>query len=178
MLERRACLGLAEHMQASTGAYDEASSARGKFPRLPSKLRGEVHFSQARRRSGEPAIALPGPLCQPLAPRPSDGCSQLELGLKDFLIEKGCKPKELARKPYGHDLEQLYSEAQAAGLVLRFELVEYMLEQIHEWHNGPARVRYEFAEEKTLPMCEVVFPLVKEILRRTKEASPADKWVL
>jgi hypothetical protein len=102
----------------------------------------------------------------------------LELGLKVFLIKKGFKPKRLARKPYGHDLEQLYSEAKAAGLVLRFELVEYMLEWINEWHNGPARVRYEFAEEKTLPMCEVVFPLIEEIISRTRDTASVEGWLL
>ncbi len=94
----------------------------------------------------------------------------LELGLKAFLIRYGMTEEDLSKRPYGHDLERLYSEALRHGLSLRFADANKMIAWCNEWHSGRIKIRYKFTETRTLPMCRVVFPLIEEIIERGLES--------
>lgn len=89
----------------------------------------------------------------------------LELGLKAFLMKQGTDPKTLARRPYSHNLVALYDKALDHGLSLDYKDADKMLRWINKWHNNPTKIRYEFGEQRTLPMCVVIFPLVEAIIR-------------
>lgn len=91
----------------------------------------------------------------------------IELGIKAYLIGKGCSEESLRSKPFGHDLVELYKAAKAKGLVLTTPNAEDLIEWINEWHCQGVKIRYEFTEERALPMCEVLFPLASEIIQKT-----------
>jgi HEPN domain-containing protein len=132
-------------------------------------ISGSIRFlaeAQKLRRAGPPDQA----------PEQMITFHALELSLKAFLIKKGFSPRTLARTPFGHNLLQLYAEAEENGLALRVAQPEYLFEWINEWHNAPARVRYVFGEEKTLPMCDVVFPIIMEIATQARDASASQAW--
>jgi hypothetical protein len=89
----------------------------------------------------------------------------IELGIKAFLIGKGYTEESLRSKPFGHDLVQLCKAAKAKGLVLATPNADELIEWINEWHVT-AWIRYEFTEERALPTCETLFPLVSEIIQK------------
>jgi|ERR1700728_4561589 len=91
----------------------------------------------------------------------------LELGLKAFLIAKGYTEEKLRRSPYGHNLVELLKAAKAEGLVLTTAYADELIEWINEWHYDDVKIRYEFTEERSLPMCGVLFPLASEIIQKT-----------
>jgi hypothetical protein len=91
----------------------------------------------------------------------------IELGIKAFLAGKGYTEEKLRNKPLGHNLVELHKEARAQGLVLVTPHAHELIEWINEWHCDDVKIRYEFIEDRTLPMCEVLFPLAREIIQRT-----------
>ena len=97
----------------------------------------------------------------------------IELGLKAFLAGAGYTDEELRNKPLGHNLVELYNEAKAKGLNLVTPYANELIEWINEWHCDGVKIRYEFVEDRTLPMCEVLFPLAREIIQKTTLPSPA-----
>jgi hypothetical protein len=97
----------------------------------------------------------------------------IELGLKAYLISKGYTEESLRSKPFGHDLVELYKAAKAKGLVLTTPNADELIEWINEWHCHGVKIRYEFTEERALPMCETLFPLASEIIQETALPAPA-----
>ena len=90
----------------------------------------------------------------------------LELALKAFLAKHGFTAKTLRNKPYGHNLDRLYSEAAEHGLSLQPHNKE-LIEAINEYHYKHI-VRYEFAKTRTVPMCMTLFPIIEAILAAGK----------
>ena len=86
----------------------------------------------------------------------------LELGLKAYLISQGIRPERLARRPFGHDLDGLYVEANKRGLQLQYREAAYMLEWINEWHSEGAKIRYDFVSQRDLRWDLSFFPLPKK----------------
>jgi len=91
----------------------------------------------------------------------------IELGLKAFLLAEGYTEQTLRSRPFGHDLVELYKAAQTKGLVLSTPNAEELIKWTNEWHSHGVKIRYEFTEERTLPMCETLFPLASEIIQKT-----------
>jgi hypothetical protein len=91
----------------------------------------------------------------------------IELGLKAFLISIGRAEKELERRPFGHDLVALYNAAVAGGMTLNTPDAKEFIEWINEWHCHGVKIRYLFTAERTLPICETLFPLAGEIISKT-----------
>jgi hypothetical protein len=91
----------------------------------------------------------------------------IELGLKAFLISIGKTERELERRPFGHDLVALYDAALAGGMVLNTPNARDFIEWINEWHCHGVKIRYLFTTERTLPICETLFPLAVEIISKT-----------
>ena len=91
----------------------------------------------------------------------------LELGLKAFLLNRGMREKQLW-KNFGHNLTKLFEEAVDRGLMLEYPDAEKMIRWLNEWHCDRTKIRYEFIEQRTLPMCETIFPLIREILLSCK----------
>ena len=81
----------------------------------------------------------------------------IEFGLKAFLIKCGVPEWGLREKPYGHDLVCLYNMAKQRGLALGITDVDEMLAWINEWHHCGVKIRYEFTEQRTLPICATLF---------------------
>ena len=92
----------------------------------------------------------------------------LELALKSFLAKSGLTNQQLKRKPYGHNLVNLYAEAQTRGLSISLPDAEHLIKWSNEFHDGDAFVRYEFTITRELPMCAVLFPLIEEVLSASK----------
>ena len=88
----------------------------------------------------------------------------IELALKAYLLKHGVNLEELRKRPYGHDLSQLYGEAVRLGLALVDPDAGKMIDWVNEWHCDDVKIRYEFVTQRTLPMCATLFPLVKSIL--------------
>jgi hypothetical protein len=91
----------------------------------------------------------------------------IELALKAFLIGRNYTEETLRHRPYGHDLVELLKTAKAEGLILTTPYADELIEWINEWHYDDVKIRYQFTEERTLPMCEVLFPLASEIIQKT-----------
>jgi hypothetical protein len=87
----------------------------------------------------------------------------VELGLKAFLIKHRID-RLVLQKQYGHDLIRLYEEAKSHGMMLAVGNVDRDILWINEWHGAGASIRYEFDEQRTLPICETLFPLARAIL--------------
>lgn len=98
----------------------------------------------------------------------------IELGLKAFLIDKGYTEETLKARPFGHDLVELHKAAKQQGLILTTPHAEALIDWINEWHNRGVKIRYEFTEQRELPMCETLFPLAEEIIQKTSLSSPAE----
>jgi HEPN domain-containing protein len=90
----------------------------------------------------------------------------LELALKAFLAKHGLTRVKLRKKPYGHDLDRLYSEAVKRRLSLPPRSKE-LIAEINEYHNTQI-IRYEFAKTRTVPTCKMLFPIVEAILAACK----------
>lgn len=88
----------------------------------------------------------------------------LELGLKAFLAKSGLSNDELRKKPFSHNLVNLYGEACKRGLSISLHKVEETIEWINEYHDQGALLRYDFAQTRELPMCATLFPIVQAIL--------------
>jgi hypothetical protein len=91
----------------------------------------------------------------------------IELGLKAFLISIGRTEMELERRPFGHDLVALYDAATGGGMAIGTPNAKDLIEWINEWHCHRAKIRYLFTAERTLPICETLFPLAGEIISKT-----------
>ncbi|MGA2411417.1 MAG: hypothetical protein ABSG46_13635 [Candidatus Binataceae bacterium] len=86
----------------------------------------------------------------------------IELGLKAFIIKHGIDTLVL-KKQYGHDLIGLYEAAKSRGMRLAVSNVDRDILWINEWHGDSASIRYEFDEQRTLPICGTLFPLAHAI---------------
>ncbi len=86
----------------------------------------------------------------------------IDLALKAFLINKRKTNGEL-RKAFRHDLLGLYEEAKRSGLNVMSNDADKDIFWINEWHGG-AGIRYDFGEQRTLPICSTLFPLADEII--------------
>jgi hypothetical protein len=87
----------------------------------------------------------------------------IELGLKAFLLKPGLPTEKLRKKPFGHDLVQLYAEAKRRGMSLAISDADELISWINEWHDD-VKIRYEFANHRTLPICKTLFPLTAAII--------------
>lgn len=83
------------------------------------------------------------------------------------LIARNYTEETLRHRPYGHNLVELLKTAKAEGLILTTPYADELVEWINEWHYDDVKIRYQFAEERSLPMCEVLFPLASEIIQKT-----------
>lgn len=96
----------------------------------------------------------------------------IELVLKAFLARSGMNAEQLAKRPYGHNLVKLYDEAKGRGLSINLPNVDDMLACINKFHYGEGKgspVRYEFAEVRTLPICEAhLYPFVQAVADATR----------
>jgi hypothetical protein len=88
----------------------------------------------------------------------------LELALKSFLAKRGLSDKKLQKKPFGHNLVNLYEEARKRGLSISLN-EDTNIQWLGEYHNVP--LRYEF-RTRELPPCDVFFPIVEAILKAVK----------
>jgi HEPN domain-containing protein len=86
----------------------------------------------------------------------------LELALKAFLAKHGLTRETLRNKPYGHDLDRLYSDAIQRGLSPPPRSKE-LIAAVNEYHNTHI-IPYEFATTRTVPTCATLFPIVEAIL--------------
>ena len=92
----------------------------------------------------------------------------VELGLKAFLAQHGID-KRVLKNEYGHDLIKLYQAARSRGMTLAaVDNVDRDILWINEWHGAGASIRYEFDEQRTLPICETLFPLARAILNASR----------
>ena len=96
----------------------------------------------------------------------------IELGLKAYLITKGFDKSTLRAKPYGHDLVNLLKAAKEKGLVLTTPHAEALIEWVNEWHCHDVKIRYEFKDDRELPTCDELIPLVVEIIQKTSLPLP------
>jgi hypothetical protein len=69
-------------------------------------------------------------------------------------------------KPYGDDLDRLYSDAVQHGLSAPLGSKE-LIAAVNEYHNAHV-IRYEFATTRTVPTCATLFPIVEAILAACK----------
>jgi hypothetical protein len=88
----------------------------------------------------------------------------IELGLKAFLVKQGLTEDQLRRKPFGHNLIGLFEEAKRRGLALDLANADEFIAWVNEWHCEGVKIRYDFTEARTLPMCQDLFPLIEAIL--------------
>jgi hypothetical protein len=92
----------------------------------------------------------------------------VELGLKAFLAKTGLTVIELSKKPYGHDLVALYSEAVRRGLAVAVPEVDKTLEHLNQYHSKGAVLRYNFSDSRELPLCSDLFPFISALLNASK----------
>lgn len=92
----------------------------------------------------------------------------IELGLKAFLIKNGMSAERLRKKPYGHNLTELFEAAARRGLTLGDPDARGMLQWANEWHSEGVKIRYEFAEPRELPICSTLFPLTEAIINASR----------
>jgi hypothetical protein len=93
----------------------------------------------------------------------------IELALKALLLGKGLTLDELKKRPYGHNLVNLYEAAQQrSGLRLPVADADKFLTWINEYHDRDALIRYEFTRTRTLPMADTLFPIVAALIEAGK----------
>lgn len=90
----------------------------------------------------------------------------IELALKAFLIARGFTEKALKGKSFGHDLNKLYAAAKANGLKLETPNADDLIAWSNEWHAEGVKIRYEFSEQRTLPLCDALVPIASEIINK------------
>jgi hypothetical protein len=88
----------------------------------------------------------------------------IELGLKAFLAKRGLTEDQLRRKPFRHNLIRLFEEAKNQGLALDLRNADESIAWVNEWHCDGVKIRYDFTETRTLPMCQELFLLIEAIL--------------
>jgi hypothetical protein len=86
-----------------------------------------------------------------------------ELALKAFLAKHRVSKKKLP-KHYGHDLVRLYGDAKKKGLALTTPNAAEYIEWMNDFHKNGS-IRYVFAEDRTLPLCENLVPVIDEIIK-------------
>jgi hypothetical protein len=92
----------------------------------------------------------------------------IELGLKAFLAKNGVTESVLRKKPYGHDLVSLYSEAVNQGLCISVSGIERTLHQLNRYHHKGAILRYNFSETRELPLCSDLLAIASALVNATK----------
>ena len=91
----------------------------------------------------------------------------LELALKSFLA--GCGLSDVAlRNKYAHDLDKLYEEACKHGLTLNNNPDAARLIKDANRHHEKSLLRYQFTTSFSLPTPEIAFPVIEEILAKSK----------
>ena len=95
----------------------------------------------------------------------------VECTLKAFLSHKGMTEKELMRRPYGHNLEELWLEAERRGLPILATLPDWC-ERLNELHfqvepsgdmEGPAKHQLRYQTEFHSLACPVTEDLAREV---------------
>jgi hypothetical protein len=86
-----------------------------------------------------------------------------ELALKAYLAKHGVLKDEL-QKEYGHDLNKLYVAAKSKGLVLSTPNDDEYVDWMNEFHKDGS-IRYVFAEDRKLPFCANLVPVIDEIMK-------------
>ena len=102
----------------------------------------------------------------------------LELGLKAFLAKQGVTKKELAKKPYEHNLDHLYREAVKHDLKLEehgldpgfIPDVKPTIAKLNEYWKS-ALLRYDIELIKQLPNCAGLFPIIDALLAASKSTA-------
>ena len=90
----------------------------------------------------------------------------IELALKAFLVARGYTEKELKGKSFGHDLNKLYAAAKRHGLKLETPNADELIAWSNEWHAEGVKIRYEFARQRALPLCETLVNLASEVIKK------------
>ena len=68
------------------------------------------------------------------------------------------------KQKFSHDLEKLFAEAKARGLVVNAKHVDELIEWSKEYHKE-GLIRYDIGSFRELLMCEVLFPIVDAIVQ-------------
>lgn len=95
-------------------------------------------------------------------------CHAIELALKAFLARFGVSPPKLEKRPFGHDIDSLMTEALARGLNIG-SLAVSEIRQLNEAHmkNWP---RYPSKEVKPWFVIDQFEPYVVELLQAVSVA--------
>ena len=87
----------------------------------------------------------------------------IEVALKGYLVHTGLTEAELKRK-FSHDVEKLFAEARARGLIVNVADVDELIAWANEYRKD-GLIRYDIASFRELQMCEVLFPIVDAIVQ-------------
>lgn len=74
-------------------------------------------------------------------------CQSVELAFKAFLSLKGMERRELARKPFGHNLDRLAKKSIAQGLsdfVALTSLDSNLVRDASAWYDSPGGKRFQY----------------------------------
>ena len=95
----------------------------------------------------------------------------IETVLKSFLLTKGCSPQELSRKPYGHNLEELYAACLRRGLRLGragWSWRRDMIQLVNHLHDTPYVLRYHKVglyriptDDALMRLCKILFEAIR-----------------
>lgn len=91
----------------------------------------------------------------------------LELYLKAYLLAKGRSAKELARRPFGHNLVELCLASQNEGLVLSPESVDAIASLSRDYGEAPYVFRYPVVGKRRLNILEGLVELMDEMRQAT-----------
>ncbi|SFQ01440.1 hypothetical protein SAMN05216330_113122 [Bradyrhizobium sp. Ghvi] len=90
----------------------------------------------------------------------------IELALKAFLIARGFTEKAFEGEVIRPRPQQLYAAAKANGLKLETPNADDLIAWSNEWHAEGVKIRYEFSEQRTLPLCDALVPIASEIINK------------
>jgi hypothetical protein len=86
----------------------------------------------------------------------------IEVALKGYLVHSGLTEKKL-KNEFSHDLEKLFAEAKARGLIVNVAHADELIAWCNEYHKY-GLIRYDIDSFRELPMCEAIFPIVDAIV--------------
>jgi hypothetical protein len=100
----------------------------------------------------------------------------IECALKALLAQSGLNSEELRRKPYGHDLLELWKATLSKGFQIESP-PPLFLECLNQVYDAPFKLRYPNGSKGiTLPTCEVMKAgledLTKIVFLEVKEFTP------
>jgi len=91
----------------------------------------------------------------------------IELGLKGFLVKSGVTPTALRKRPYGHNLVNLYRGAIKRGMIINCDAADAasMLSLMNNWQ---VEIRYNFFATCDLPKHAQLIYLADAILAASR----------